>query len=45
MLSCFSVIQPFATLWTIALQAPLSKGILQERILEWVATPSSRASS
>ena len=24
MLSCFSVIQPFATLWTIALQAPLS---------------------
>ena len=27
------------TLWTVALQAPLSMGILQARILEWVATP------
>ena len=26
-------------------QAPLSMGILQARILEWVAIPSSRASS
>ena len=26
----------------IALQAPLSMGILQARILEWVAMPSSR---
>ena len=26
----------------IACQAPLSMGILQERILEWVAMPSSR---
>ena len=29
----------------IAHPAPLSKGILQERILEWVAMPSSRESS
>ena len=29
----------------IAHQAPLSMGILQERILEWVAMPSSRGSS
>ena len=34
-----------ATLRTAALQAPLSKGILQARILEWVAMPSSRGSS
>ena len=35
------------TLWTVALQAPLSMGmgILQARILEWVATPFSRRSS
>ena len=32
----------FATPWTVALQAPLSMGILQARILEWVAMPSSR---
>ena len=30
---------------TIALQAPLSIGSLQARILEWVAMPSSRGSS
>ena len=35
----------FATLWTVAHQAPLSMGILQARILEWVAMPSSRGSS
>ena len=29
----------------IACQAPLSMGILQARILEWVAMPSSRGSS
>ena len=34
-----------ATLWTIARQAPLSMGILQARILEWVAISSSRGSS
>ena len=32
----------FATSWTTARQAPLSMGILQVRILEWVAMPSSR---
>ena len=35
----------FATPWTVARQAPLSMGILQARILEWVAMPSSRESS
>ena len=29
----------FATPWTVARQAPLSMGILQARILEWVAMP------
>ena len=28
--------------WTISCQAPLTMGILQARILEWVAMPSSR---
>ena len=32
----------FATLWTRAHQAPLSMGIIQARILEWVAVPSSK---
>ena len=36
-LSCFSHIQLYVTLWTIARQAPLSMGILQARMLEWVA--------
>ena len=35
----------FMTPWTIAHQDPLSMGILQARILEWVAIPSSRGSS
>ena len=35
-LSCFSRVRLFATLWTAACQAPLP-GILQGRILEWVA--------
>ena len=34
----------FATPWTVARQAPLSMGILQARILEWFAMPSSRGS-
>ena len=34
-----------ATPQTVAFQAPLSMGILQARILEWVAMPSSRGSS
>ena len=35
----------FATPWTVAHQAPLSMGILQARILEWVAISFSRGSS
>ena len=35
----------FETPWTAARQAPLSVGILQAGILEWVAMPSSRESS
>ena len=31
--------------WTVAHHAPLSMGILQARILEWVAMPSSKGSS
>ena len=41
-LSCLICVQLFTTLWTVAHQAPLSMGILQARILEWVAMPSSR---
>ena len=44
-LSRFSPVQLFATPWTVALQSSLSMGILQARILEWVAMPSSRGSS
>ena len=40
-----SHVRLFATLWTVAHQALLSMGILQARILEWVAMPSSRGSS
>ena len=35
----------FVTPWTLAHQASLSMGILQARILKWVAMPSSRGSS
>ena len=35
----------FATPWTGACQAPLSMELLQAKILEWVARPSSRGSS
>ena len=35
----------FVTPWTVAHQPPLSMGILQARILEWVAISSSRGSS
>ena len=38
-------VQLFTTPWTIAHQAPLFVGILQARILKWVAIPSSRGSS
>ena len=40
-----SGVQLFVTPWTRACQAPLSMGILQTRILEWVVMPSSRGSS
>ena len=40
-----SHVRLFATPWTVAHQAPLSMGILQARILEWVAMPSSKGSS
>ena len=45
MLSRFSCVRLFATLWTAARQAPLSMGTLQARLLEWVVMPSSRGSS
>ena len=41
--SC-SRVQLYVTLWTVAHQAPQSIGILQARILEWAAIPSSRGS-
>ena len=44
-LSGFSNVQFFVAPWTVACQSPLSMGILQARILEWVATHSSRGSS
>ena len=35
----------FETLWTVAHQGSSVHGILQARILEWVAVPFSRRSS
>ena len=43
--SCFSHVQLCATLWSVALQAPLSMGILQARAPEWVACPPPGDSS
>ena len=43
--SHISHVWPFATLWIIACQGPLSMGILQAWILEWVSTLFSRGSS
>ena len=40
-----SVVRLFVTPRTVVLQTPLSMGILQARILAWVAMPSSRGSS
>ena len=40
-----SHVQLFANPWTVALQAPLTVGIAQARILHWVAMPSCRGSS
>ena len=39
--SCLMLCDPM----NLACQAPLSMGILQARILKWVAMPSSRGSS
>ena len=35
-------LQLFVIPWTVAYQAPLSLEILQARMLEWLAMPSSR---
>ena len=40
-----SVMSDFVTPWTVARQALLSMGILQARILEWVAMSSSKVSA
>ena len=40
-----SRVQLFVTTWMGVCQAPLSMEILQARILEWIAMPSSRGSS
>ena len=45
MLSCSVMSQFLVTPWTAAHQTPLSMGILQARILKWVAMPPSRGSS
>jgi len=45
MLSRFSHVQFFVTLWIVACQVILSMGILWTRRLEWVPVPSSRGSS
>ena len=45
MLSRFSRAQLFVTTWTATCRLPLSTGILQARILEWAAIPSSRGCS
>ena len=39
------VMSDSVTVWTVAPQAPLSMGILQARIVEWVAISSSRGPS
>ena len=44
-LSHFSYVQLFATLWTVVRQGLLSMRILSARILEWVAMPVPRGSS
>ena len=44
-LSCLSHVQPFVTPMDCSLSGPSVHGLLQARILEWVAMPSSRGSS
>ena len=45
MLSGFSCVPLFATLWTVALQAPLFMGFSRQEYWSWVAMPFSRGSS
>ena len=40
MLSCFSRVQLFATLWTVACQAPLSKGFSRQEYWSGLPCPS-----
>ena len=40
----FPTFSVFGIPWIVACQAPLSMGILQARILEWVVLPSSSRS-
>ena len=42
---CFAVLSHSVVSDSVAHQAPLSMGVLQPRLLEWVAMPSSRGSS
>ena len=44
-MACCAVLSHSLVSDPIAHQAPLSMGILQARILEWIAMPSSRGSS
>ena len=44
-LNHFCCVQLFVTPWTVACQAPLSMGILQASVLEWVAMHSCRGFS
>ena len=37
----YSPVQLFRTPWTVACQDPLSVRILQERVMEWIALPST----
>ena len=45
MLSHFSRVQLFVTLWTVAHWAPLSMGLSRQEYWSWVAMPSARGSS
>ena len=45
MLSLFSRVQLFTTIWTVAYPGSSAYGIFQARIVKWVAMPSSRGSS
>ena len=45
MLSPFNGVRLFATLWTVMPQGPLSMESSRQKILEWVAMPSSKGSS